>query len=238
MKPSDALDTLQTWLGDGSLAAAVSEHELGSELHEVRALLRSGSADLARVKALGQAADLISDVAWESVRDQVNRLATAGQALKEAKTPDDLYSWRRASWDSVKDATASLERALKSAWRTRCEQPFGDHERLGMALSYLPDTKGLGAKMMQTAQEGKQIGNCFPPSPEQRAKLTKFIDRAAQERQQLKERGASETISGLLLAAADNRATLADLTPDAMEWLRRNNVLTLFELKLARTPAR
>ncbi len=236
--PSDALHALQIWLGDGSLAAAVSEHELGNELQEVLVLLRNGKADLARVKALGQAADLISDVPWESVRDQVNRLATAAQALKEARTPDDLYNWRRAKWDSVKDATGSLERALKGAWRVRCEQPFGEHERLGAALSHLPETKALGAEMMQTAREGRQIGEFFPPSPEQRGKLSEFIDRAAKERQQLKRRGASETVSGLLVAAAENRATLADLTPDALEWLRRNSALTLFEIKLARAPAR
>lgn len=236
--PSDALAALQVWLKDGSLGTTVEEHELGAELHKVLALLRAGKADLERVEALEQAADLVAAVPWESARDHVNQLANAGKALREAKSPDDLFTWRRAQWELVKPATAALERVLKDAWRVRCEQPFREHERLGAVLSHLPGTKTMGDEMTQTAREGKQLGGCFPPSQETRKKLDELVERAAKERKQLKKRGANEAISELLLAAAESRATLADLTPDALQWLKTNNALALFELYLASGQAR
>src|SRR4051812_28780149 len=153
--PSKALEALQTWLSDGSLATAVNQHKLGSELDEVRAVLRSGKADLERVELLAQVADLGGDVPWDSVQDYVKQLATAGRALKDARTPDELFDWRRAQWQLVKAAANGLERALKDAWRVRCEAPFRDHERLGEVLGRVPETKALGSEMVNTARQGK-----------------------------------------------------------------------------------
>jgi hypothetical protein len=181
---------------------------------------------------------LISGLRWEAIGDHVKRLERAGKALKVAKTPDDLFEWKRVHWTFVKDAAVALERSLKDAWRVRCEAPFGDHERLGAVLRLLPEMNALGLEMIKTAREGRELGNSFPPAPEQRAKLAEFTNRALEQCQKLKERGASEELSGLLVAAAENRATLADLTTEALEWLRFNNALTLFELHLARAPAR
>src|SRR5687767_6178579 len=226
-KPSTALRELQKWLNDGSLARMVKEHKLGAELGEVRAVLRTGKKDLERVKALGQAARIVSDVPWESVRNSVDRLQKIGDALESAQTPEQLYDWRRVQWTLLSDATSTLDRILRTAWQLKCEQPFAEHERLGAVLNLLPNMKDLGEKMVRTAGVGRNLGQRFPPEDQDKLSFKQSVDRAAKERDELRGQGGNEAISQLLLAAADQRATLADLSPEALEWLRRNKALKL-----------
>ncbi|WP_437277875.1 hypothetical protein WME90_42680 [Sorangium sp. So ce375] len=232
MRDTNALvDELIGWLDRGELAKAAERQRLGRELGELEEGLRKGKADLDRLDRIAEAALLLREAPRADVRREVKRLTDTASALRHAQTPDALRAFRQHRWKDVGDAGKALEQQLVLAWRRRCDAIFVDHEALAKMLIGFQVTRSLGKQMATTASKGLALRSRFP-DPSMRAELEILVSEVGEQREKLEQAGLTEDVKQLLLAVMRGNATLADLSNQALDWLRKADALRSFRINL------
>lgn len=236
MPDANALvDQLIGWLDKGELARAAERQRLGRALGEVEEMLRKGKAELDRLDRIAEAALLLRDAPRADVRREAKRLSDTAAALRGAQTPEALRAFRQHRWKDVGDAGKALEQHLVAAWRRRCEAIFVDHEALAKMLVGFDVTRSLGKQMAETASKGLALRSRFP-DPNVRAELEILVSEVGEQREKLEQAGLTEGVKQLLLAVVRGNATLADLSSEALDWLRKADALRSFRITLRNPP--
>ncbi|WP_437840063.1 hypothetical protein [Sorangium sp. So ce1153] len=232
MPDANALvDELIGWLDRGDLAKAAERQRLGRELGQVEDVLRKGKPDLDRLDRIAEAALLLRDAPHTDVRREIKRLSDTAAALRGAQTPEALRAFRQHRWKDVSDAGKALENHLVVAWRSRCAAIFVDHEALAKMLIGFEVTRSLGKQMATTASKGLALRSRFP-DPSVRAELEILVGEVSGQREKLEQAGLTEGVKQLLLAVVRGDATLADLSNEALNWLRKADALRSFRISL------
>ncbi|WP_438029747.1 hypothetical protein [Sorangium sp. So ce233] len=232
MPDANALvDELLGWLDKGDLTKAAERQRLGRELGELEEVLRKGKVDLDRLDRIAEAAPLLRDAPRTDVRREAKRLSDTASALRGAQTPDALRAFRQHRWKDVGDAGKALEHHLVVAWRHRCDAIFVDHEALAKVLIGFEVTRSLGKQMAATASKGLALRSRFP-DPSIRAEIEILVSEVSEQREKLEQAGLTEGVKQLLLAVVRGNATLADLSNEALDWLRKADALRSFRISL------
>jgi hypothetical protein len=232
MTDANALvDELRGWLEKGDLARAAERQRLGRALSDVEDALQKGKAELDRLDRIAEAAHLLRDAPRTDVRREAKRLSDVAASLRSAQTPEALRAFHKHRWKDVGEAGKALEHHLMAAWSRRCETTFGDHQVLAKMLVDIDVTRSLGKRMAATASKGLALRSRFP-DPRVRADLDTLVGDVNHQRGELEEAGLTEGVKKLLVAIVQGDATLADLSNEALDWLRKADALQSFRISL------
>jgi hypothetical protein len=231
--PQMPLSAIERALEDGRLQSAVHRREHGAALDIARRALgrHGGLADrlehLHRV--LPRLLEHLDEHERSELRSKLLMLRNESQPLAGETTTDVLEaSGRRLS--VIDGLTQDVETLILRAWRGRIRMEFSNLGRLGDILQKLRIQTELGRRMESIAREGLGLENDFPPDADAMDTLDSRIRMRDQTLAELSSSGLG--ISSFLLRVAEGRATLADLGGETLDWLRLQNALDRFDVRL------
>ncbi|MBI4817027.1 MAG: hypothetical protein HY791_12260 [Deltaproteobacteria bacterium] len=228
----DRIDQLVEWLENGKLAQAADRRRLGNELDRTLATLESAESTIQKIERLSEIASLASAEDHELVSRESKRILEAGSEFLDAHTAEDLRHARDIAWREASNAVENLGGVLRKAWRAKCEVEFGQLGRLGKIITGFPALAEVGAEMKRIGDEGRALAVQFPPTKDGLSTLGKLSSRTSHANQALARAGGGE-VAEFLSALAANRATLADISPRAIEWIRSQSAERKIRLILA-----
>lgn len=222
------LDALEEWIADGSLSRAAEAHRLGAAALEAQTLLKRDSETLQMIENAYTAAAYLN-----MTSDDGPELVKGGTALEGADNGTKLNEWIRVSWPAVRAAVVRLDKLLRSEWSSRCTDMFTRFGLLGRVLAHIPSTQDLARRMSALEAEGNSIAEGYPPTEAVQQRLSSARATAVQLEETLNRTGFSDAVAKFLLSALDGRVPLSELKKEVQDWLRTNNALGAFELRLA-----
>jgi hypothetical protein len=210
------------------LPEAVVRRKFGERLSLAATTLAHAKDQIARIKALLESAELIGygKVSEQSdvIEDMQHWARVVGQSLE---TAEDAEALRRAEFeykDSLSKAIVAAERAVAQHWRTVASDKFQPLIGLGKLLTAMNVPNKLGLRLEECGTAGLASINTGLATE----RLSKMKQLLAQL-QTLQEERAREISSGevgeFINALADQRATLAMVTPTVLEGLGHQNAL-------------
>ena len=210
------------------LPEAVTRRKFGERLGQAVNELQTADSQIARMKALLETADLIGYGKLREQRQVIDEMiacaCSVGRSLENA---DDGDALRRAVSDytqELKVTIVGLDRAIHTHWRTEVVNKFQPLIELGALLSQMNVANNLGTRLVACGREGLASTN-IGLATDRLDKIKQLLaEHKALNDERAKEIGDDE-VGGFINAIADNRATLAMVTPKVHAWLKDHNAL-------------
>lgn len=223
---SDVLEEAEALLVE--LPGAVSRRKLGERLGQAVTSLKDAGYQVERIKALLAVADLIKFGGVSDQREAIDEVVECaedvGAALEMAEDPEAL---RKATYEYeniLKSSILSLDRAIRTRWRTVAEDRFSPLIVLGRLLSSMNVQNDLGERLKACGEKGSSTA-----IPSQAADLLASIKALFAEYDALQAERAREIaddeVGEFINALADRRATLAMVSPKVHAWLEAHSAL-------------
>lgn len=230
---TDLLEDLERMAPD--LPQAVERRKLGDRLNKAVDALRSAPQQIARLEALLTLASEIEFAAHqpqnkETLGEAKFDAATLGNELITFQDAEKLRSAVSHYEDSfVKNTLPALDRALRSHWRTVVSNRFNSLAGIGDLMSRIDRTSALGRRMSDCSRRAQRSvdGGTAADLLAQVRQLTTELATLREEQAKAFTEGA---VGKFLQAVAEQRATLALVTPEVRDWLEENNALSLFRV--------
>ncbi len=166
--------------------------------------------------ALGRCAGLPA----QDLKGEFATLAKAGRDLERAV---DTLALRDARYplQEAEKSVGKLESLVARAWSEQIKAEFGPLRQLGALLADIPDTRDSGRKLKTWADQALALVTSTLPS---KADVDRFQQAQSQIPSQLaglEQLGIDEKVRQFVGAVAAGSATLNDLHPDVLAWLKR-----------------
>jgi len=168
------------------------------------------------------AADLVPDI---------ETLERVGGTLSRSVNTDALQDVRFWVKD-IQEALQRLENQISRAWVTRVKSEFIPLQRLGSVLAAIPDTEATGQDIQKWATRTLDLANGGVPTVNT---IREFNEAQAELPSRLKalgQLGVDVEVSSFLLEVANKRATLANVPPSVLDWLRAKHAQGRFRIEL------
>lgn len=215
---TDGLLELERLLED--LPAAAESRSMGDVLTSAMAKLRTAEHQAQRVAALLRLAELIDyQPAQDDLVDALRQEALdIGEALEAAETPSDLEKAVYRFEKDLGNEISALDRALRQHWAQVSARLFQPLVAVGELLRRIGGEAELGDKLLSCGREAQAI-----PSGTAAPALLAQIERLLATRERLQDRRRAAlgegAVADFINALAENRATLAMVSPDVRAWL-------------------
>lgn len=215
-----------------ALPAAVDQRRLGDRLHTSMETLQTAERSVERIEAIVDLAallDLDSTGQGHSVAKVRQEALEVGEWLETAATDQDLRDAVHEYKEGLLRSLSATELAVRAAWAAFAAQKFRPLVALGQLLQSINVEAELGASLVETGQraikprEGVSAKALAQEVRTLLAEQTTLQD----ERAKLISEGA---IGQFITALAEQKATLAMVTPDVRAWLEQNGALERFSL--------
>ncbi|NVJ15317.1 hypothetical protein [Myxococcus sp. AM010] len=233
--PLDPLSALEQVLDSGDFQRAVQAEQFGDALGQAVGVLLGSAESLDTLEQLAGWVPLVAkklapaEVA--EVRTALDALeAISGNLTRESPTREELQHLR-VDMQAVSMRVEQVKGRLQAAWSLRVREEFEPSGKLAKALLRLPGQAELARRMAQTAQAGLALEPRFPVQAAREEFERRRAERQAQEGE-LAGVGTDADRVRFLIRVAEEKATLAELTPDLQKWLAEQNVLGLFKLRM------
>lgn len=165
------------------------------------------------------------------IAPDLDKIVGAGRELEQCVNAETLRD-ARFGVQAAQEAIQRIEKVVAKAWMARVRAEFLPLQSLGAVLASIPDTRKTGQELQRYATEAlAEAGNGVPAS----SALQSFEKARAELSERLKllnKLGIDESVRTFLLELAGGDATLSNLTPDVLEWLRARNALARFRIQL------
>lgn len=165
----------------------------------------------------------------EMIRD-LEKLEAAGHGLQQCVNAEALKDVRFSVRD-IEESVQRMEASVSKAWTVLVRTEFGPLDRLGKVLAGFADTKREGIELQKWAAEGLELAVGIPTA--------KTIEQFAETRGDVRRRldalgklGIDAAVSSFLLEIANNKATLAHVTPHVLDWLESMRARSRFRIEL------
>jgi hypothetical protein len=223
---SDILEEAETLLVQ--LPDAVAQRRFGERLGEAVTVLKIADAQIARIQALLKTADLLGYGKVPQQREVIDEMVYwarhVGKSLEEADDSEDLRSAVFDFKDSLHKAIIALERGIHELWRTEAESKFQPLIALGELLCAINVANNLGSRLVQCGKAGLGSTN-IGLATERLSTIRKLLaDHKTLQDERTNSLGDDE-VSEFIKALADNRATLAMVSPKVHAWLSDHDAL-------------
>lgn len=165
----------------------------------------------------------------EQLENVVLTAADLSRLLLAASDDRDLAK-AKASIDELKKSCQLLFRSIRGHTETWVDREFGPLRTYGELLQKIPYTEMLGKAYQQCHQEAllAKASRGLKDLNQIVVKVCDVKDALDAQRKALSE---IPGVGDFLNAIAENRATLADLTPDVLKWLVSTGSLTTFSVQ-------
>jgi hypothetical protein len=232
MSEIDVLADLETLLPD--IPAALDNRRLGDTLIGSTAKLRNADHQIDRIEAV---LELAADIKFgettahaEMVEELRDAVYETGEALEAAETADALSKAVYAYENDLNKALSSLDRALVTHWRALASRQFDPMIAIGNLLARIDPDSDLGAALAACGTRARTAAD----QGGGRALLTQ-VRKLLAEQTSLQQRRRDELgegdVANFVNALAEDRATLATLTPVVTAWLDENHALDKLKIR-------
>lgn len=226
----DRLQRLRGWIQDGTLENAARAKRLGEALVTVEAKVKAAWPGLRqRCERIEGAKFLLPKIG--EARERIEAVAQGMRLEGGVDSPDGLEAWVQMGWPAVVNAVTHLYEKLQAAWKRECEALETRAKALGRVLERLPATRDLGTEILRIGRQAGELGGRFPDEAA-RGRLEDLARRLEEVEQRLHASGGTEEVQVFLLKAVEGQASLEDLSPPVWEWLRSENLLGRFRVRL------
>jgi hypothetical protein len=165
------------------------------------------------------------------VLPDLEKLGSAGHQLEQCASTEALKDARF----SVRDAQEALQRIeslISRAWSAHVQAEFSPLQRLGAVLAGIPDTKSAGAALQKWATDAQSLSGRGAPTLQSVKNFIQAQAEVVDRLEVLRTLGIDTAVRVFLLEVAAENATLANLTPAVLEWLRAKNAHSRFRVEL------
>ncbi len=231
---NDAVAELETLLPD--LPTAIARAKLGDIADRLATAFNDALRQTQRLTALAEAAALLNadkdPAAHAALARAFDAADEAGAAMAETSDADGL---RDASqeYNAFKQSLNGVDAALRPLWRTAVDKHFRPLISVGGMLASFPAAKDLGGRMQQTGHEAVASAESARPAKELAPIIRRLLDRRAALLREQKDLAGDSDVDHFLEALTGHRATLNLLTPVVLDWLARQNALTILKVTAA-----
>ncbi len=223
---SDALMDAEALLVD--LPDAVSRRSLGERLGEATTTLRNAEHQIQRMTALVEMAELVGfgnrPEQKEALEDMIEEALSVGDALEEAEDPAALRSATFEYSNTLSKAISALERSIRDHWRSVATERFQPLIGLGALLTSMNVANNLGPRLTACGQKGLNAATLGSATELHTAAVALWVEYDALQTERAAEIGEDE-VGEFINALADQRATLAMVTPKVQTWLAEHAAL-------------
>jgi hypothetical protein len=218
------------------IPAAKQSRSLGSILDKALQAAKDSEQHIHRLEELCEFTKLVMNYLEESdkalIIDKLTELAQIGQITKRAAEIDQLDEIRGKLRDVVPSTIETVERRFSSSWQSHIVSEFSTLGHLGEVLSMIPETTALGQEMAAIHLEAQSIAKDLKSYDKQEPKYRELMTNRDMLHDRLKHLGAGKEVVDFLLAVADEKASLADVTSTVQEWLTGRDALGQFRVGL------
>jgi hypothetical protein len=123
-----------------------------------------------------------------------------------------------------------VTRELHHAWEQWVAQTFEPASKLAELLRRFTPTKLVGNQLKAITASGLGLAPQFPPTDAQAERGKELRDAAEKLLDPLRQREDTRDLLQFLDAVLRGQATLENVTPTLMDWLRAHNALTLLRI--------
>ena len=232
MSDVDVLADLEAILPD--VPAALATRRLGDTLTQSSAKLRNADHQIDRIEAVLELATEIhfgeAGPQREMVEEVRDAAFEAGEALEKAESADALAKAVYAYENDLNRALSNLDRNLVNHWRALASRQFEPMIAIGNLLSRIDADSDLGARLAACGNSARSIADGVGG----RALLIevrKLLAEQAQLQQRRREELGDGDVATFVNALAEDRATLATLTPTVTAWLGENHALDKLKVR-------
>jgi hypothetical protein len=208
--------------------------EYTSALEQATAEVKKAATLPDRLEILEPAIAVLGGTSYlpkDDVSRELETVARAGRALQKCVDAETL---KDARFD-VKEAEQSVQRVetlITKAWFAAVQAEFSPLQRLGAILAGIPDTKAAGGDLQTWAAQVLMLSDSAPPSAESIQQLNMARAALAQRFDSLGQLGIDANVRNFLVAVAGKGATVANLTPEVLEWLNAKKAQSRFRIEL------
>lgn len=187
-----------------------------------------------RLEKLEAAIDVLGGTPFlpkDDVSRELETVTKAGRAIEKCVDAEKL---RDARFD-VKGAEQSVQRVedlIVKAWTAAVQAEFSPLQRLGAVLAGIPDTRSAGVDLQTWAAGGLKLADGAPPSDESVRLFNIAKAELTQRFELLGQIGIDANVRNFLVAVAGKGATMANLTPEVLEWLNAKKAQSRFRIEL------
>jgi hypothetical protein len=161
----------------------------------------------------------------------LQKLETAGRNLQQCVNTEALKD-ARFSVKDVHEALGRVEALVSRAWVAKVQAEFSPLERLGTVLAGIPDTKSVGSALQNWATRALGVAGSGVPTADSVTLFAEAHGQIAGRLEALGRLGIDAAVIAFLLAVAGERATLASMTPEVLEWLHAKKAQSRFRIEL------
>lgn len=169
-----------------------------------------------------RAGDLLADI---------EKLEHAGYTLEQSASAEALKD-ARFSVREIQEALLRIEALIRRAWGAEVQSEFGPLQRLATVLAGIPDTRMVGIELQDWAQDAQRVSEHETPTAESVNQFKRAQAELTDRIKVLGTLGIDTAVRAFLLEVASEKATLAGLTPEVLEWLRAKNAHARFRIQL------
>lgn len=232
MSDVDALVELEALLG--KLPAAIESRRLGDGLTKAKNKLHDSDRLVDRIEALLELANEIgldeTNPHSEMIEEVRFSALDVGKNLESAGTAADLDKAISRYERELTTEVTQLKRGVSQHWRSVIERQFTPMLSVGTLLDRINPVSDLGKQLNACATEARSTSD----SLDGRA-LLDHVRRLLQLRERLQARRRDELgdgdVADFVNALAEDRATLAMVTPSVRSWLNENDALDRLKVK-------
>lgn len=136
-------------------------------------------------------------------------------------------------WKPLAALSNQIEEELKQAWESWIRKTVpGGQEDLLQVLERFPEFAGAARDLRSANRQAQQLAQRLPASEADFEAIQDLAERMRQAWDRLVAADLSEEVKHFLLTASSEQATLADLTPSVLDWIRKHRLLRSFRVSI------
>ncbi|POF62923.1 hypothetical protein CFR73_01695 [Novacetimonas maltaceti] len=211
------------------LPSAVERRKLGERLREAVQALRAAPQQIQRIRTLMELADVLecSSDLLDEVRDAALEI---GEELENVSDPEVLHTATDEYRRTLIPAVGRLEHALRERCRVFTAERFQPQVGIGKLLTQMHVPDNLGERLVACAQQGMQLATQGTVAEMLSGLRTRLAELDALQRER-STRIPDGEVGGFIAALVEERATLAMVTPDVVQWLAEHGALEDFVVR-------
>jgi hypothetical protein len=208
--------------------------EYAAALAQATGEVRKAAAAPNRLESLEPALRLLKgtqQISADELIPDLEKLEVAGHNLEQCASSEALKDARFAVTD-IQEALRRIETLVFRAWADRVHAEFGPFQRLAAVLAGIPDTKAAGTELHKWATSALSVSGHGAPTSESVKQFEQAQAELSDRLEELGTLGIDTAVREFLLKVAGEKATLANLSPGVLEWLRAKNAHARFRVEL------
>lgn len=213
-----------------TLVSAVDRVALGEGLSVAIEGLKNSSDQLRRFDALADFVPIVrKHVDDRVIGAAISSIEKFGRTLVKAKTSEELKSISFALSPALTNIQ-TLEAELRRGWDAHVMKRIGPTDRLGKVLSQINEMKEVGKELIAISAKARALAQTVDDAKQQSISLEKLAKSAENEKN--KATVGDKIVDNFLALLADEKATLLDVTPAVLAWIKKVGALKQLSVRI------